>query len=373
MNIAIISHNLAQFRGGSKVALMLGKELTKLKHNVAYVCVYENIKVLNKKFNTEHKYKVYSAKESFLGNRIINFSMIWNIFSPFKKMYSEFKPDVVIEIGGVMTSLIQPVVMKIPTIYYCYCPNSRFAEVNLYPTTKLERIYLRSLAFIEKVLIKKIDKVLSQCSKTKVYLREDWGIEAENAYPPVDTNIFKPSSLKKDIILSVCKYEPLYKLEELIKIFWELKNKNFELHFVAQVDGFNPYLEKLIKLSKKDKRIHFHKNLPVNELKPLYERAKIFWHSTWSYYGLIIAEAQSCGIPSISFGREHGPGEIIIDGKTGYLVDSFREMYEKTEKLLSDKKLYNEMSIAARRNAIKRLSIKPFMDSFLHTINHVTK
>ena len=132
-------------------------------------------------------------------------------------------------------------------------------------------------------------------------------------------------------------------------------------------------MEKLIDLSKDDKRIHFHKNLPVDDLKLLYARAKVFWHSTWSYYGLIIAEAQSAGVPAISFGKDHGPGEIILNGKTGYVVESFKELYEKTERLLSDKKLYSRMCKAARENAVKRLSLKPFVDSFLHAISEVVR
>ncbi len=373
MNIAIISHNLAQFRGGSKVALMLGRELSLIGHKVAYVCVYEDIKNLNKKFGTDHDYKVYSANRTFFGNKIINISMAWNIYHPFKKMFKEFKPDVAIEIGGVMTSLIPPIIFGVPTIYYCYCPSSRFAEVNLYPINNTERAYLKFLTFIEKRLIKKVGFVLSQCTETKVYLERDWNIKSENAYPPVDTKVFKPSSKKKDIILSVCKYEPLYRLEELINIFKKLKNRNYELHFVAQTDEPNHYLEDLVKLSNEVKGIYFHKNLPVSKLKPLYERAKIFWHSTWSYYGLIIAEAQSAGVPSISFGREHGPGEIIIDGKTGYLIDSFDELYEKTKKLLRDNNLWKKMSREARMNAVKRLGVKPFMDSFLSAISKVVK
>ena len=115
----------------------------------------------------------------------------------------------------------------------------------------------------------------------------------------------------------------------------------------------------------------FHKNLPVSKLKKLYQRSKIFWHSTWAFYGLTIAEAQSCGVPAISFGREHGPGEIIIDGKTGYLVGNFDEIYMKTNKLLNDKKLWNKMSKAARKNAADRLGIKPFINTSLNAINEV--
>jgi glycosyltransferase involved in cell wall biosynthesis len=44
--------------------------------------------------------------------------------------------------------------------------------------------------------------------------------------------------------------------------------------------------------------------------------------SSWEGFGIVIAEAQLCGIPAISADCPAGPSEIITDGRSGLLVPS---------------------------------------------------
>jgi glycosyltransferase involved in cell wall biosynthesis len=49
-------------------------------------------------------------------------------------------------------------------------------------------------------------------------------------------------------------------------------------------------------------------------------------------FGLVMAEAGACGAPVISFARG-AAAEIIIDGKTGFLVKNAREMVKAVRKI----------------------------------------
>lgn len=49
-------------------------------------------------------------------------------------------------------------------------------------------------------------------------------------------------------------------------------------------------------------------------------------------FGIVIAESLACGTPIIGFRRGSVP-EVIIDGKTGFVVDTIEEMIEKVKSL----------------------------------------
>ena len=48
--------------------------------------------------------------------------------------------------------------------------------------------------------------------------------------------------------------------------------------------------------------------------------------------GLVMIEALACGTPVIAFNRGAVP-EIVVDGKTGYIVETAAEMIEAVKKI----------------------------------------
>lgn len=70
-------------------------------------------------------------------------------------------------------------------------------------------------------------------------------------------------------------------------------------------------------------------------------------------FGIVLIEAQSFGLPCVAFSEASGAAEIISDGKNGFLIpDRNEENYaEAVCRLLSDDKLYSELSGQARVNA----------------------
>lgn len=61
---------------------------------------------------------------------------------------------------------------------------------------------------------------------------------------------------------------------------------------------------------------------------------------------LVLLEAKACGLPMISFDVTTGPGEIIDDGRDGYLIPPYdlEKMAEKIEKLMEDPVLRQNFS-----------------------------
>jgi len=78
----------------------------------------------------------------------------------------------------------------------------------------------------------------------------------------------------------------------------------------------------------------FHKEIPRHMIFDLMRRAKCtLFTSQWEEpFGLVMIESMVCGTPVIALRRGAAP-EVIIDGKTGFLVDNEEEMIEATKKI----------------------------------------
>ncbi len=75
----------------------------------------------------------------------------------------------------------------------------------------------------------------------------------------------------------------------------------------------------------------------------------LFLPSRFDTFGNVVLEAHACGLPVIAYDTK-GPKDIILDGETGYLVDSAEEMAIKTASLLLD----TRTRMIFRKNAKER-------------------
>ncbi len=76
-------------------------------------------------------------------------------------------------------------------------------------------------------------------------------------------------------------------------------------------------------------------SVPINTIVDLFKNAKAFLMTINQEepFGLVIAEAMSCGTPVIGFDRG-SLSEVVIDGKTGFLIDPARGVDGLMEVLL---------------------------------------
>ncbi len=81
-------------------------------------------------------------------------------------------------------------------------------------------------------------------------------------------------------------------------------------------------------------RVEYLGLLSQQELVPYYQKAAaVLFPGRWCEpFGLVAVEAQACGTPVIATRRGALP-EIIVDGETGFVVDSVEEAVAATQKL----------------------------------------
>lgn len=230
--------------------------------------------------------------------------------------------------------------LKTKTIYYCEEPlrisyESFFDLDKKLPLTK--KIYEKFNRLIRKKIDRKnfsyADLVLANSKHTQKKILSAYGRTSIVNYLGVDTEIFKPKQLKKDI----------------------------DILYIGAKDTTDGYslLQEALKFFKKKPKVVFHipgENWIASdkEFVTQYTRSKIVvCLAKDEPFGLIPLEAMACGIPVLAV-NEGGYKETVLNDKTGFLVlREPKSIADKLQFLLARPKLLNKIGKNARNHAVE--------------------
>ena len=221
------------------------------------------------------------------------------------------------------------------------------------------------------ICISKTSKKLAK--KAKIY---------KIIYNGADTNLYKFSARKEDYLLWIGR---LGKTKDKKGNFidskgvkWAIKlarETNSKLLLSGQVEDpefferdVKPYLSRKIKWVGP---VSFENPLTKKQVAELMQKAKVFlmpinWQEP---FGLVMAEAQSCGTPVIGFDRGSVP-ELVNDGKTGFVVKP-KQGIEGLKKAL--RKIDEINPRDCREHIEKNFSLEKMVDNYEKTYFEILK
>jgi glycosyltransferase involved in cell wall biosynthesis len=122
----------------------------------------------------------------------------------------------------------------------------------------------------------------------------------------------------------------------LDRAFFEGLKKSIDLSVeVGRHPVGNDYYNKVIKpLMDSDKQIIYIGEINSEQKKQWYRhaRATLFPIQWGEPFGLVLVESMACGTPVIAFNKGAVP-EIVVDGKTGFVVDSMNGIIEAVSRI----------------------------------------
>ena len=220
---------------------------------------------------------------------------------------------------------------------------------------------------LNKMKLMRINSVVCNSKFTKGFIDKEYGVKSVVVYPPVDTINFKPGK-KENIIISIGRFSQLTQAKRqdvLVDVFKKMYDgglKDWKLVLAGGVEvGVGDYVDQLRK-SAEGYPITIFTSPSFNKLKEIYSKAKIFWSASGfginemneptkvEHFGITIVEAMAAGCVPIIYSAG-GHKEIVKDGTNGLLWTKKNELIEKTDKLLTDRKLIGTITKDIKNNS----------------------
>lgn len=143
-------------------------------------------------------------------------------------------------------------------------------------------------------------------------------------YNPSPFGIFDEYTFENHIFLSIGRLSKEKGFDILLRAWsiFESKNNTWKLQIVGSGEEEESLNELIINLNLKNVEMIKH----TKNVESYYKNASCYvLSSRYEGFPMVILEAESFGLPIISFNCKTGPDEMVINGKNGFLVENRSE------------------------------------------------
>lgn len=301
-------------------------------------------------------YKLKEKAHDRLSIDLKNTKIVDNIFNPpinvFRKIITTSKYDLIIMLSDGSI----PLLFSKKTVLHFQQP---FMKIN-------------GSSIQTQLKLRHVSAIICNSVFTKRYIDTEFNVKSTVIYPPVDTANFNHTVQKKNIILSVGRFQPVKKHTVMISAFSHIgtMGKNWQLVLVGGLlKQDEPYFNGLNKIQRE--RVVLIPNIGFKQLQLLYEEASIYWHAAgyeedehthperFEHFGIAPVEAMAAAcIPLVYNGG--GLPEVVDDPR--FLWKTTDELIKKTEDFIADKLSWNTSQEWVKERS-KKFDIKRFSDN----------
>lgn len=156
----------------------------------------------------------------------------------------------------------------------------------------------------------------------------------------------KKTDLKNKNFISVSRLDEGKRIDEIIKIFSKINNKDSELYIIGDGKEFTK-LQQLIEDLKLSDKVHMLGYLDKKEIEKYMLKSSIFLMTSISEgLPMVLLETMSYGLPCVAYETDSGTSDIIDNGKNGYIIKNRNEeeYIEKINILIGDQEKLKEFS-----------------------------
>jgi glycosyltransferase involved in cell wall biosynthesis len=155
-------------------------------------------------------------------------------------------------------------------------------------------------------------------------------------------------------VISAGRYMSEKGFDMLLEAWHLLPNEYSNWHLYIFGNGDRTAYLKIVEKYHMEESVHL---MPAtNDVAEEFSKSSIYvMSSRYEGFGLVLAEAMSCGLPCVSFDCPYGPREIINDGEDGLLAryKDIKDFANTISKLMSDSCLRYNLCKQALKNIMR--------------------
>ncbi len=336
--ICFFSANFENSGGTERVTSIIANRLAEENYDITILSIRGG---KNPFFKLNSKIKLDSLYEKNCSGLVLNLI----IFYKLRKKLKECNFDYIIDIDTIHSFFTVPANIGLKTKIISWEHFNFYSDLGV-----KRRKWGRILAskFAERIITLTNEDKKAYLKNLNIKSKIDY-IYNPTPYPNENKNL-----CNSKIAVAIGRLTFQKGFDKLLNIWKEIENKNsdWQLYIIGSGEDREKLLNQKENLNLK--KVTFIEN--TKNIKEYYEKASIYlMTSRFEGLPMTLIEAQSFGLPIISYDVKTGPKDIITNNEDGYLIENNNEKLfaEKFIELSNNRKKIHEFSQKAYENSKK--------------------